>query len=169
MLPRITLGRAAARVVGALTLASCTGAAAGVGAQPAVLRGALLDWQEGPTDGRVCLDPHVLPPAGDSPAPRARWADSVLAALLADSLVALDTTAAARRFPGQRACAPAPGHPRVALGRPRVRGDSADIETAAWTPAAAGASARETRIPAVLARRGARWYFARRPGQHSIE
>lgn len=136
-------------------------------ADPAVLRGALRDWQEGPTDGRVCLDPRVLAAAGDTVPPR-RWAESVLAALLTDTLVALDTSAAPRGNPTQRACASSPQRPRIALGMPVVRGDSAVMVTAAFPGDRGAAPASELRLPVILGRRGSSWYIRRRPGQKFI-
>jgi hypothetical protein len=45
-----------------------------VDADIAVVRAALAGWQEGPTDGRLCVDPHVLPDSGGADASPARWA-----------------------------------------------------------------------------------------------
>ena len=133
-------------------------------ADSAVLRSALWDWQEGPTDGCICLDPWVLAGPGDTGPPR-RWAESVLAALLADTLVALDTSAAPRRAPTQQACASSPDRPRISLGMPLLQGDSAVIVTAAFPTSRASDPARELRLPVVLGRRGTSWYVRRRPGQ----
>ncbi len=133
-------------------------------ADPAVLQGALGDWQEGPTDGRICLDPRVLPALGATDTIRERWADAVLEALLMDSFVAVDTTVAPRSKRRQRACTPTRSKPRIVVGRPQLRGDSADIETAVWEPVAGTDSGTYWRLPVVLARHGERWEIARRIG-----
>jgi hypothetical protein len=135
-------------------------------ADPAVLLAAMWYWQEGPTDGRVCLEPRALA-APDAAGPAPRWADSVLAALLADTLVALDTTSGAAGA-GCRACAPEPSHPRVTFGVPRVRGDTADLEMAAYAPAAGARPPRADRFPTVLSRRAGQWYFVGR-ADHRVQ
>src|SRR6185312_8769260 len=83
-------------------------------ADPAILRGALQDWQEGLTDGRVCLDSRVLPSdSTHSGAPPQRWADSVVAPLMSDTRIALDSTTGTPIRPNSRLCAPTREHPRV--------------------------------------------------------
>ena len=131
---------------------------------PAILRGALSDWQEGPTDGRVCLDPRVLP-ADSTSQPSRRWADTVLAALLSDTLVAVDSTIASPSNVQTRLCAPTGEHARISLGFPLTRGDSIDIVTQASLPTTVTGSARDLRIGSVLTRVGTRWVIARRRGQ----
>ena len=99
------------RLACALALAACQPASGDRprgAADPAILQGALWYWQEGPGAGRVCLDPRVLPTAATREA-RPLWADSVLVALLRDTLVALDTTAAPLPRGAYRACAPTRG------------------------------------------------------------
>jgi hypothetical protein len=126
-----------------------------------MLRAALVGWQEGPTDGRVCLDPRVLPTDTATVTARPVWADAVLAALLTDTLVALDSTAVPTRDTGRRACAPTRGHPRISIGLPSERGDSVDIETEGRDPAAGAAM----RTKLVLGRVNGRWVIVRSAGQ----
>jgi len=59
---------------------------------PTIVHAALYFWQEGPTDGRVCLDPEVLSNDTLDTAERAELADTVLTAVLGDTLIALDST-----------------------------------------------------------------------------
>ena len=133
-------------------------------ADPAVLRGALSDWQEGPTDGRICLALRVLPASDATGAFQERWSNAVIEALLMDTLISVDTTAAPRTSARQRVCTPTDKQPRIVLGRPHIRGDSADAETAAWEPVAGSDSGAFRRYLVVLARQGERWEIARRIG-----
>ena len=133
-------------------------------ADPAVLRGALSDWQEGPTDGRICLDLRLLPASDATDSIDERWSNAVIEALLMDTFVAVDTTAVPRTTPRQQACTPTRHKPRIVVGRPQMRGDSADIETAVWEPVAGSDSGTYWRFPVVLARQGERWEIARRIG-----
>jgi hypothetical protein len=104
------------------------------GGDPVVLQRVLDGWHEGPTDGRVCLDPQVLkqPPARGNAA--MAWSDAVLAVLLVDNRVALDTSrgSTARRTPG---CAPTRTTPLVSLGMPVIQKDTAWVASAASIPA----------------------------------
>lgn len=133
-------------------------------ADPAVLRGALADWQEGPTDGRICLDLRVLPAVDATDTTREHWSNRVVEALLSDTFIAVDTTAVPRSTPQQRACAPTPLTPRIVVGRPHMLGDSAEVETAVWEPVAGSDSGTYSRYPVMLARQGERWHIARRIG-----
>lgn len=63
-------------------------------ADPAMIHAALYFWQEGPTDGRVCLEPYLLSNDTLRTAEEAEWADTVLTAVLGDTLIALDSTRA---------------------------------------------------------------------------
>jgi hypothetical protein len=91
------------------------------------------------------------------------WAEPVLCALLANSLVALDSTGAGGRYAHHRVCAPTRFHPTIRLGIPRVRGDTADIQMAASVPASATDSAFVHRGRTVLARVHRRWMVVAHP------
>lgn len=125
----------------------------------ALLRVALDDWQEGPTDGRVCLDARAVP-AGAS-APGDRWADSVLTVLLADPGIALDTTngpvEGPRGAPDVRHCGLPGARWVVALGEPQRRGDTADVATTARLAAHGIDTAHAGSNRLRLARVGGRW------------
>ena len=131
-------------------------------ADPRLLRTILHTWQEGPTDGRICLDPRVLA-LGDSAAaqPPREWADSVLRALQADTMIAIDTSVT-RRADASRACVPTRDHPRISLSMPRFRGDSATVESQALLDSAPGIGASRVLDSAVLRRSGRNWIFAQR-------
>ena len=90
-------------------------------------------------------------------------ADSVLTALLADSRIALDSTGAGGRYAQHRQCAPTRVHSRIALGVPRVHGDTADIQTAASVPASATESAFVHRGRTVLAHVHGHWAVVAHP------
>lgn len=124
---------------------------------PIMLRAALSGWQEGPTDGRLCLDPLVLEPSSTRRA-SAFWSDTVLAVLLGDSRVALDSSRAPSRT-GVRACAPTRTHPRLSLAPPVFQRETAIVESAASTPATGADSAFTLRITTRLVhdRMNSRW------------
>jgi hypothetical protein len=107
---------------------------------------------------------HVLPDSGEADTTQERWSNTVVEALLTDTFIAVDTTAVPRATPQQRACTPTRLKPRIVVGRPHVRGDSAEIETAVWEPVAGSDSGTYWRFPVVLARQGERWEIARRIG-----
>jgi hypothetical protein len=131
-------------------------------ADASVLQVVLSDWQEGPTDGRICLDPLVLLPEVTQSSRRPRWSDSVLRVLLHDTLVAIDTSAAAVRLAGARDCASTRAHPRIALGVPHVRNDSVDVESEAIVADDSTSRGGRLRVSTVLSRMKSRWVIVRR-------
>jgi len=133
-----------------------------VSADPAVLRAALGDWQEGPTDGRICLDPRALA-TDTAETGRARWTDAVLAALSTDTLIALDSSPGPLPRQFRRTCAPGRDMPAVAVGMPTIRGDSADITTAAFLPQTSTERARSMPSRIILVRQRGEWRIADYP------
>jgi hypothetical protein len=147
-----------AAVVGAAVLIACAkGERAAerpiVVADPAVLKAYLTTWHEGPTDGRVCFDPLVYERLGATRL-RPRWSDSVLQALQVDPLVSIDTSRT-RPAGASRMCVPSDNLARVSISVPRVRGDSADIESEA-SHDSSGFSILRIRFSATLQRSGRR-------------
>ena len=123
------------------------------------------DWQEGPTDGTVCLDPRVLTDENTGALGASRWAPAVLSALQMDTLVAIDTTVGAMYLDGARACAPRGGKPSIRMGVPSVRGDSAELAVYAYWPATTDDAGWRFPLSVVLARRSGRWVVVRHPGE----
>ena len=129
------------RLAGTVALSACAAAPAGerVAAEtPAILQATLKqDWQEGPTDGRVCLDPRILSATGAPDTVPVLWEPAVLATLLSDTLVSIDTSIAGLRTGAPRACAPRRGMASIKFGQPLLRGDTAMLSSTAWWPASA--------------------------------
>jgi hypothetical protein len=129
--------------------------------EAAILRAAISDWQEGPTDGRICLDARILPPSADRPpASGPVWGSAILDALLADTLVALalGTLPASGAY---RVCSPSRTLPRLSMSRPvRTRGDYI-VTSAAENPAESSDKgdrlARPFRVRTLIGRRAGRW------------
>jgi len=124
---------------------------------PTIIHAALYFWQEGPTDGRVCLDPKVLSNDTLDTAERAEWAATVLTAVLGDTLIALDRTRDMSQRIIARRCAPDADHPRISVGVPVSRGDSLEMRLAAWAPATSTQPAHQYRNTVVLARVDSEW------------
>jgi hypothetical protein len=141
-----------------LTAAGCGEPQAGVPtatADVALLSDVLDGWQEGPTDGRLCLDPRVLQSKPAINGGGVYWSDSTLIELLRDTLVSIDTSGGFERLARQRKCAPTFGG--IMIGLPRVKGDSAEIETGALIRAIGTYSRQEMRVHESLVRRGGHW------------
>ena len=150
----------ALRVALVVTAIACGAPAdhpAHVAIDPALLHAILAGWQEGPTDGRVCLDPRVLEHPSQAGGIPTRWSDEALAVLLADDRVALDTARASTRA-GRRTCTPTRAHPRISLAVPVLRSDSAIVTTAAFAPATVADTAFTLWVTTTLVReRTGRW------------
>lgn len=132
----------------------------------AILRAEIRDdWQEGPTDGTVCVDPRVLRNAAPGDTVTMTWAPDVLSALQADTLISIDTTVGPIYTPDARTCAPRRGKPSIRMGVPSVRGDSSDLSVYASWPASPNDAGWRFPMTSVLARRGGQWALARHPGQ----
>ena len=131
----------------------------------AILRAAIRDdWQEGLTDGTVCVDPRVLREPSSVDTLTMQWAPGVLFALQADTLISIDTTMGPIYTHGARACAPRRGRPSIRLGVPFIRGDSADLSVYAFWPASQNDAGWSFPMSSVLVRRGGQWALARHPG-----
>ena len=150
--------------VAALTVA-CHASAPQETADVAVVRAAVADWQEGPTDGHVCLDARVLrnAPRGE---PSAYWASAMLDSLLADSLIAVDQSTLPRSARPLRSCRPSRTRPRVAIGVPQARHDSIHIAMNAWVPSHASDTSALFDSPVTLTRQAHGWRVAAHPAQH---
>jgi hypothetical protein len=135
-------------------------------ADPAAIRAALYFWQEGPTDGRVCLDPYALSSDTIQVADGAEWSDTVLTAVLRDTLVALDSTRETSRQITARKCAPSADHPRISVGVPVRHGDGVELELGAWAPPTSAAPAHQNRNTVVLARVESQWRLVGVLGRH---
>lgn len=118
---------------------------------PTLLRAVLAGWQEGPTDGKICLDPRVLERSSQARGTARWWSDEVLEVLLADDQVALDSARAATRG-RPRTCTPTRMHPRISLGVPVLRSDSAIVATAVFAPATVADTALTLWITTTLVR-----------------
>lgn len=135
-----------------------------------ILRAAIGDWQEGPTDGRICLDARVL--SADAEHPRASapvWPSAILDAVLADSMIAIarGTLRASERY---RACSPSRTRPQLALSRP-IRAHGGFVVVSAIQYGAESRSegeepARPIRIRALIGLRAGRWTVLGRPDMH---
>jgi len=124
---------------------------------PTMIHAALYFWQEGPTDGRVCLDPDVFSADTLGTAEREEWAETVLTAVLGDTLIALDSTINMSQRISAPRCAPTAEHPRISVGLPVSRGDSLEIQLGAWVPATRSEPAHQYRNTVVLARIDSEW------------
>lgn len=124
---------------------------------PTMIHAALYFWQEGPTDGRVCLDPDVLSNDTLGTAGREEWADTVLTGVLGDTLIALDSTHEMSQHMSAPRCAPTADHPRISVGLPVSRGDSVEMQLGAWAPSTSTEPSHRYRNTVVLARVGSRW------------
>ena len=150
--------------VAALTV-SCHAAAPHDTADLAVVRAAIADWQEGPTDGHVCLDARVLRnAAGRQPA--TYWASAMLDSLLADSLIAVDQSTLPPNAPSLRSCLPSREGLRVAFGVPQVRLDSVHIAMSAWVPSHGSDTSALFDSPVTLTRQLLGWQVVAHPTQH---
>ena len=128
-----------------------------IASDPTLLHAVLAGWQEGPTDGGVCLDPRVLEQPSQVRGIPTWWSDGVLAVLLADDRVALDSARASTRA-STRTCTPTRAHPRISLGVPVLRSDSAIVATAAFAPATVADTAFTLWVTTTLVReRTGRW------------
>lgn len=126
-------------------------------ADPAMIHAALYFWQEGPTDGRVCLDPYAFSNDIRRAAEPAEWEDTVLTAVLRDTLVALDSTRKMSRQITARRCAPTADHPRISVGLPVSRHDSVEMQLGAWALPTLKEPAHQYRNTVVLARVDSQW------------
>lgn len=133
-------------------------------ADVALLRVAIADWQEGPTDGSVCLDSHVLTLDASAHAPRQSWSPDVLKALLTDERIAVANSPDAPTW--ARRCTSRRFHPRIAIGVPMVRGDTAEVATAAFGVATATDSAHTLRERMILVRTRGKWVITAHPDMH---
>ena len=133
---------------------------------PTMIRAALYFWQEGPTDGRVCLDPDVLSNDTPGPAEREEWADTVLTAVLGDTFIALDSTIEVSQHMSAPRCAPTADHPRISVGLPVSRGDSVEMQLGAWAPSTSTEAAHQNRNTVVLARVHSEWRTVGVLGRH---
>jgi len=133
---------------------------------PTMIRAALYFWQEGPTDGRVCLDPDVLSNDTLGPAEREEWADTVLTAVLGDTLIALDSTIEVSQHMSAPRCAPTADHPRISVGLPVSRGDSVEMQLGAWAPSTSTEPTHQNRNTVVLARVHSEWRTVGVLGRH---
>lgn len=148
----------------ALTVA-CHTSAPHETADVTVLRAALADWQEGPTDGHVCLDARVLRNA-TSGVPVTYWAVPILDSLLADTLIAIDQSTLPPGHQALRRCLRSHQAPRVALGIPQARQDSVYIAMNAWVPSNSSDSSAFFESPVTLARQEHGWRVIAHPAQH---
>ena len=124
---------------------------------PTMIHAALYFWQEGPTDGRVCLDPDVLSADTLGTTERKEWAETVLSAVLGDTLIALDSTINMSQRISAPRCAPTAEHPRISVGLPVSRGDGLEMQLGAWVPATRSEPAHQYRNTIVLARIDSEW------------
>ena len=156
--------RAAACWAIALLTLSCSPSATTATADVVLLRAAVADWQEGPTDGRVCLDARVLdaPDSGRV----VYWATPILTALLADTLIAVDSSTLPSAHPPLRYCVPSLGRPRIACGIPHVHDHVVDIRMNAWAPASGSDTSLHVPSSVTLAWRFHGWRVIAHPDQH---
>jgi hypothetical protein len=138
-------------------------------ADVAILRAALFGWQEGPTDGRICLDPRVLRMSSDTVGPALRWAPAVLSDILRDTLIAIDSTVRPLYLPGARACTPTIHRPRIAIGIPVLAGDSAVMLSAAFDADSVLFPRDERQWLMVLRMRDGEWLYSHSPGVRFVE
>lgn len=153
-------------IVASVLLVGCRSAPQRARADGAVLRAAIADWQEGPTDGRVCLDARVLRPSTAGRATAVYWASGMLDSLLSDPLIAVDRSTLPIGDVARRYCVPSHKRARIALGRPERRGDSARVDMSAWIPASESDTAVVVESPVVLVRQAATWHITSHPAQH---
>lgn len=133
---------------------------------PTRIHAALYFWQEGPTDGRVCLDPDVLSNDTLGTAEREEWADTVFTAVLGDTLIALDSTIEVSQHMSAPRCAPTADHPRISVGLPVSRGDSVEMQLDAWAPSTSTEPAHQNSNTVVLARVDSAWRTVGVLGRH---
>ncbi len=114
----------------------------------------------------MCLDPDVL--SNDTLGARAReeWADTVLTAVLGDTLIALDSTREIPQHVTAPRCAPTADHPRISVGLPVARGDSVEMQLGAWVPPTSAEPAHQYRNTVVLARVDFEWRMVGVLGRH---
>jgi hypothetical protein len=135
--------------------------------EAAILRAAIADWQEGPTDGRICLDARMLPPNADRPSASSPvWRAALLEAVLADPSVAIARGTLATASP-YRVCSPSRTLPRLSVSRPvRARGGfmvTAAVEYPSRSFASGERLARPFRVRVLIARRSGRWMVVGHP------
>ena len=147
----------------ALTLA-CHASALHETADVTVLRAAIADWQEGPTDGRVCLDARVLRNAAPRE-PVTYWAVKILDSLLVDTLIAVDESTLPTNHHALRRCLPSRQTPRVAFGVPQARQDSIYVAMNAWAPTNSADSSAFFESPVMLRWQGNGWRIIAHPAQ----
>jgi len=138
--------------------------------EAAIVRAAIADWQEGPTDGRICLDARVLPPDADSPSRSSPvWRAAVLDTVLADSSVAIARGTLATASP-YRECSPSRTLPRLSVSLPvRSRGGYIVATAIEYPPGSFASSerlARPFRVRVLIARRSRRWMVVGHPDMH---
>lgn len=102
-----------------------------VESDPEVLRGVLASWQEGPTDGNLCLDQRVLAQSGRVLG-AVRWAPQLLESLSTDPRISIDTSHFPLPTTALRGCGPRQYRTVTLLAQANPSSDTFVTLTGGW-------------------------------------